>query len=459
MDYRINSSTDSKAGGATTSSSSSHVRYWMLALIMLLSTIAYADRSVLSIAGSGIRDEFGLTPIQLGYILSAFSWAYVLGQIPGGLLLDRFGTRAVYGTTAILWSIATFAVGFVGELTADVTAAVVLLFALRFALGFIEAPGFPANARLTLMWFPKEERGFPSATFSSASYFAVAIFSPLSGYLVSKLGWPAPFFLLGVAGAVAAVLWFAFMREPRQHPNVSNSELDHIMKGGGLIDIDASKTRSEAGLPSGALIKSLLSRRMLWCAYLGQYCAVALSYFFITWFPIYLVKDRGMDILNAGFAAVAPSLFGFAGGILGGYLSDLLVKRGFSLSLARKIPFVGGMLLATTLVCAALTDSNTMIIAIMTFAFFGKGIAAGAGTWTLVSDTAPREAVGFAGSIFNCVGNIAGIVTPIIFGYIVAGTGSYEIGLFFVGGHCLIAALLYAFVMGPIVRVEDKAAI
>ncbi len=169
---------------------------------------------------------------------------------------------------------------------------------------------------------------------------------------------------------------------------------------------------------------------MLWCAYLGQYCAVALSYFFITWFPIYLVKDRGMDILNAGFAAVAPSLFGFAGGILGGYLSDQLVKRGFSLSLARKIPFVGGMLIATTLVGAALTDSNTAIIAIMTFAFFGKGIAAGAGTWTLVSDTAPREAVGLAGSIFNCVGNIAGIVTPIIFGYIVAGTGSYEIGLF-----------------------------
>jgi MFS transporter, ACS family, glucarate transporter len=459
MDYRIPSSTQNKIDGPTTSSPRTHIRYWMLALIMLLSTIAYADRSVLSIAGSGIRDEFGLTPIQLGYILSAFSWAYVLGQIPGGLLLDRFGTRAVYGTTAILWSVATFAVGFVGELTADVTAAVVLLFALRFVLGFIEAPGFPANARLTLMWFPKEERGFPSATFASASYFAVAIFSPLSGYLVSTLGWPAPFFMLGVAGAVAAVLWFTFMREPRQHPSVSRAELDHIMKGGALIDIDSSTTRAEVGLPSGALVKSLLSRRMLWCAYLGQYCTVALSYFFITWFPIYLVKDRGMDILNAGFAAVAPSLFGFAGGILGGYVSDLLIKRGLNLSLARKIPFVGGMLIATTLVCCAFTSSNALIIGIMTFAFFGKGIAAGAGTWTLVSDTAPREAVGLAGSIFNCVGNIAGIVTPIIFGYIVAGTGSYEIGLFFVGTHCLIAALVYAFVMGPIIRVEDKAAV
>lgn len=458
MDYRINPSTqrDAESGGARTSSS--HVRYWMLALIMLLSTIAYADRSVLSISGAGIRDEFGLTPIQLGYILSAFSWAYVIGQIPGGILLDRFGTRTVYAMTAILWSVATFAVGFVGELTSDVTSAVVLLFALRFALGFIEAPGFPANARLTMMWFPRQERGLPSATFSSASYFAVAIFSPIAGYLVSKFGWPAPFFMLGVAGAVAAILWLTFMREPRHHPSVTRKELDHIVKGGGLIDIDASTTRKQSGLPSGALIKSLLSRRMLWCAYLGQYCTVALSYFFITWFPIYLVKDRGMDILNAGFAAIAPSLFGFAGGMVGGYISDLLVKRGMSLSLARKIPFVGGMLVATLLVTAALTDSNTLIIAIMTLAFFGKGIAAGAGTWTLVSDTAPREAVGLAGSIFNCIGNIAGIVTPIVFGYIVAGTGSYDIGLLFVGAHCLVAALFYAFVMGPIVRVEDKAA-
>lgn len=134
---------------------------------------------------------------------------------------------------------------------------------------------------------------------------------------------------------------------------------------------------------------------MLWCAYLGQYCAVALSYFFITWFPIYLVKDRGMDILNAGFAAVAPSLFGFAGGILGGYLSDQLVKRGFSLSLARKIPFVGGMLIATTLVGAALTDSNTAIIAIMTFAFFGKGIAAVPvhGRWSVIRLRARRSAL------------------------------------------------------------------
>lgn len=433
------------------------VRIWILMLILFLSTVAYADRSILSMSGSGIKQQFGLSAVQLGYILSAFSWAYVVGQIPGGLILDRFGTKKVYGVTLALWSLSTFVMGFVGEFGVGATGAVTVFFLLRLALGLIEAPSFPANARVAAMWFPKSERGRASSLFASSQYFAVGIFSPLSGWLVSKFGWPWPFFVLGGIGFVAFFVWQWAMNTPRNHPSVSAAELDHIISGGGLVDVDDQHELANKTRLTWPLVRALLTNRMLWCAYLGQYCAVALSYFFITWFPIYLVQARGMSILNAGFATVAPSLFGFLGGISGGIISDWLIKRGWSVSWARKTPYIVGMLVAAMLVLAATADTNVAVIALMSLAFYGKGVAAGAGTWAVVSDTAPKEAIGLAGSIFNCFGNIAGIVTPIVFGYIVAATGGYSAGLYFVGAHCIVAAFFFLFVMGKIERVGAKA--
>jgi ACS family glucarate transporter-like MFS transporter len=449
---------ETTASAAAPMAEKSHVRIWILMLILFLSTVAYADRSILSIAGSGIQKEFGLSSIQLGYVLSAFSWAYVIGQIPGGLILDRFGTKTVYGVTLVLWSLSTFLMGFVGEFGSGVHGVVMLFFILRFMLGLIEAPSFPANARVAVMWFPKSERGRATSLFASAQYFAVGIFSPLAGWLVSRFGWPWPFFVLGTVGFVAAFVWIRAMHEPHRHPKVSKAELDHIVAGGALVDVDDLRVRQSKARISRSVVMSLIGNRMLWCAYIGQYCAIALSYFFITWFPIYLVQARGMNILHAGFATVAPSLFGFLGGISGGIISDWLIRIGWSVSWARKTPYIVGMLVASTLVLAAVADDNVTIVALMSFAFYGKGIAAGAGTWAIVSDTAPKEAVGLAGSIFNCVGNIAGIVTPIVFGYIVAATGGYGAGLFFVGAHCIVAALVFLFVMGKIERVGGAAA-
>jgi MFS transporter, ACS family, glucarate transporter len=439
---------------STASEPMTRTRYGVLAAILLLATVAYADRAILSIAGPGISKEFGLNHVQLGYVLSAFSWAYVVGQIPGGLLLDRLGTKKMYGATLVLWSIATILVGFVGKVTTDLSMALGLLFALRFALGLIEAPSFPANGRIAVMWFPKEERGLATSLFASASYFAVAIFSPFAGWLTSKFGWPAPFFALGVIGIGSAFLWQAVMHEPRKHPRMSRGELDHIVAGGAMVDIDSKqelKSRPAMSLP---VARTLVNNRMLWCAYIGQYCTIALSYFFITWFPIYLVQARGMNVMQAGFATMIPAIAGFLGGIAGGAISDWLIRRGWSVSWARKTPYIVGMAVGSCLVLSAFTESNIVIVMLMTLAFFGKGAAAGAGTWAIVSDTAPREAVGLAGAVFNCIGNIGGIVTPIVFGYIVQATGGYNVGLYFVAAHCIVAALVYLFVMGKIERVK-----
>lgn len=432
----------------------SRTRLWILSLILFLATVAYADRSILSISASGIKSEFNLSPLQLGYVLSAFSWSYVVGQIPGGLLLDRFGTKTVYGVALVLWSAATFMIGFVGALTKDTFIALILLFGLRLIVGLVEGPSFPANARAAVMWFPEAERGRATALFASSSYFAVGIFSPLSGWLVSLFGWPAPFFALGALGIVAAFVWWGYMHEPRRHPAMSQAELDYVIGGGALIDIDDPRTIRERPKLSWRQFVPLLSNRMLWCAYLGQYCVIALSYFFITWFPIYLVQARHMNIMQAGAATLAPSIAGFVGGILGGYISDLLIRQGWTVSWARKTPYILGMLIGALLILAAFVDSNIAVVAIVSLAFLGKGIATGAGTWAIVADTAPRDSVGLAGSIFNCVGNIAGIVTPILFGYLAEVTGSYNMGLYFVASHCLLAAVVYLVFMGRIERVK-----
>ena len=429
-------------------------RFTILAAILLLATVAYADRAILSIAGPGLAKEFGLDHVQLGYVLSAFSWAYVVGQIPGGLLLDRLGTKAVYGATLVLWSLATLLVGFVGHVTTNLSVALGLLFALRFALGLIEAPSFPANNRVAVMWFPKDERGLATSLFASASYFAVAIFSPLAGWLTAKFGWPAPFFALGLIGIACAGLWAVVMHEPRKHPRVSQAELDRLVAGGAMIDIDSTHERRSRPVVSRNTLRMLLGNRMLWCAYIGQYCVIALSYFFITWFPIYLVQARGMNIMEAGLATMLPAIAGFLGGIAGGTISDWLIRRGWSVSWARKTPYIVGMAVGCCIVLSAFTQSNTAIVLLMTLAFFGKGAAAGAGTWAIASDTAPREAVGLAGAIFNCIGNVGGIVTPIVFGYIVQATGGYTAGLYFVAAHCVVAAVVYLAFMGRIERVK-----
>src|SRR5262245_47648356 len=171
---------------------------------------------------------------------------------------------------------------------------------------------------------------------------------------------------------------------------------------------------------------------MMLGVYLGQYCITTLTYFFLTWFPVYLVKERGFSILNAGFVAALPAICGFAGGVLGGLISDHLLHRGASLTAARKIPIVAGMLLSTCMIACNYVDSAALVVGIMALAFFGKGL--GALGWAVVSDTSPKEIAGLSGALFNTFGNTAAITTPIVIGYLVRGGGHFSLVLIFVGG-------------------------
>ncbi|MDR5740383.1 MFS transporter [Caballeronia sp. LZ016] len=431
------------------------VRYVILLLIFAITTFNYADRATLSVTGAAMRAEFGFDAIRMGYIFSAFSWAYVLSQVPAGWLLDRFGARRVYAASIFLWSLFTLlqsAIGLLGSAAAAVTA----LFVLRFMMGAAEAPAFPANAKVVASWFPTKERGTASAIFNSAQYFAAVVFTPLMAWLTHAFGWHHVYIVMGVAGLMLAIVWLSVMKNPADHPRVNRNELDYIEQGGGLVrghQRARSAGNTDKGNPVGwPVVKQLLTNRMLLGVYLAQYCINVLTYFFLTWFPIYLVQARHMTILQAGLIASLPAICGFTGGVLGGVLSDSLIRRGFSLTVARKAPIVGGMLLSSCIIGCNYVNTDWIVVALMSLAFFGKGI--GALGWAVVGDTSPKEAIGLSGSIFNMFGNIAGIVTPIVIGYLVAKTGSFNGALAFVGVNALITVFSYLVIVKKIERVQ-----
>jgi MFS transporter, ACS family, glucarate transporter len=425
-----------------------HVRYWIIATLFVLTTINYASRATLSIAGAPLSQELGVSPTEMGYLFSAFGWSYVIAQIPGGALLDRYGSKTVYLWSIVLWSLFTAAqagVGYTGLIPV-----IGGLFVLRFLLGLAEAPSFPGNARIVANWFPNSERGTATAIFNSAQYFSLVVFGPLMGWLTESFGWRSVFLVMGALGLAAALLFAVVIDTPARHKHLRKAEFDYLQAGGALVHLDTADAAKSRQAVSWETLIQLLTNRMLLGIYLGQYCITALTYFYTTWFPIYLVKARGLSLLQAGLAAAGPALCGWVGGILGGLCSDLLLKRDASLTLARKVPIALGLVISGTILLCNFTRSETLVLTFMSIAFFGKGIASLG--WAVLSDVAPREVTGLAGSIFNTFGNVSGIATPIIIGYLVAATDSFNAALIFVFAHSAVALVSFVGLVGPIKR-------
>src|SRR6516165_2258916 len=373
------------------------LRFSIVAMLFAVTLVNYADRATIAIAGPAVSKDLGLNAVQMGFIFSAFGWAYVIGQIPGGWLLDRFGSKAIYFASIFTWSLFTLLQGAVGIVAA--TAALYALFILRLLVGFAESPSFPANARIVAAWFPANERGTACAIFNSAQYFATALFAPIMGWITTVMGWPYTFYFMGLVGIIVSLIWLIIVYSPDRHPRITPEELAYIERGGALVRMDdatAGKGSSgETGRDVDRTIQylgQLVANRMMIGIYLGQYCINTLTYFFITWFPVYLVQQRGMSILNAGLVAAIPAICGFTGGVLGGIWSDLMLRRGWSLSVARKTPVVAGMLLSMSMIICNYVDAPWLVVLIMALAFFGKGI--GALGWAVLSDACRKKSPG-----------------------------------------------------------------
>jgi MFS transporter, ACS family, glucarate transporter len=429
-------------------SKKTHVRYLIIAVLFAVSCFSYGDRVALSIAGTAMAKDIFLDPVKMGYLFSAFSWAYVLGQLPSGAMLDRFGSKTVYGIGIVAWSVCALLTGFAGYLAG---AAFVVIFILRLIAGFAQAPVFPGNGRIVASWFPASERGRASAIFNSSQYFALMIFAPILGWIAHAAGWRSCFWFMGVLGFVFAAIWVKSIYEVKQHPLISAAEIDHIEQGGGLVNADRVVKGTRSVL-TWAAVKMLLSHRMLVGIYLGQYCITTLTWFFLTWFPVYLSQARHLSIVKVGFAAALPALCGGTGGILGGVVSDRLLRAGRSLSFSRKAPIMAGMLLSVTMIGSNYAPKQAVMLFLMSLSFFGKGF--GSLGWTVISDTSPKGMVGLNGALFNLIGNLAGITTPIIIGYLVKKTGSFDDVLIFVGAIALCAIVGFGPIAGEIKRLE-----
>ncbi|MEX3963223.1 MFS transporter [Paraburkholderia sp. EG286B] len=428
----------------------SKARYRILGLLAVGTMINYLDRTVLGIAAPQLTKELGINAALMGLVFSAFSWSYVVAQIPGGVFLDRFGSKFTYWLSMTLWSMCTLAQGFISGVGA--------LFACRLGLGAAESPCFPTNSRVVATWFPQSERAFATGTYTVGEYIGLAFFSPFLFALMGAYGWRSLFYVVGGVGIAFGVVWWFLYREPHEHPAANRAELDYIEAGGGLARHERkADTQAAAGEPKKQgfdwrMAGQLVRRRQLAGICLGQFAGNSTLVFFLTWFPTYLATERHMGWLKIGFFAIMPFIAASIGVMFGGTFSDWMLRRGISANVARKLPIIAGLLLASTIILANFVDSNVAVIAILSVAFFAQGMAALG--WTLVSDIAPAGMLGLTGGIFNLAANLAGIITPLVVGLIVGATGSFVWALVFIGVIALIGAASYIFIVGDIKRIE-----
>lgn len=418
-------------------------RFSILALVFGSVVINYLDRSNISVAAAELSDSLQLTTVQMGLIFSAFGWTYALLQVPGGIIVDKIKPRILYSFILVLWSTATLLQGFVNSF--------LMLIGLRASIGVFESPSFPANNAIVTRWFPESERASAIAIYTSGQYIGLAFLTPVLVAIQTYLGWRGLFIVSGLIGIVWAVVWYIFYRDPRTHASISESELAHIESGGAIVtDKDHSSTSKKVKWSD---FKEALIHRKLWGLYIGQFCMGSMSIFFLTWFPTYLVKYRGLDFLQSGFLASIPFLAAFSGVLLSGFISDLLIRKGFSNEVARKVPVLFGMLLSVSIIVANYSDSTAVIIAFLALAFFGNGLASI--TWVFISSMAPKRLIGLVGGVFNLIGGLSGIIIPISIGYLVK-DGDFSPALFFIGAIALAGFFSYLFLVGKVERIEEK---
>jgi len=413
------------------------VRWVIVWLCFTGTAINYVDRANLSIAAPFIQREFRLSDAAMGLILGSFFWTYAVFQLPSGWFVDKLGPRIMYSVGVLWWSLFT-------ALTA-LAAGFASLFALRLGLGIGESAAYPSNTKVVSRWFPVRERAFATSIFDSGSRVGTALSVPLVAFIIVAVGWRWSFVITGVIGALWVVLWLRYYRNPRQHPRASADEIDYIEQGGGRVDEDVAH-------PGGASPRwgQLFGYRTIWGMMLGFFCLNFVLYFFITWFPSYLVDARHFSLLKLGFVGAIPALVAVAGGWAGGLFSDRLIRNGVSLTKARKIPMVGGMLFSSVIALAVIVPNGWVALGLLSVSYASLTFAA-ASVWSLPADVAPsHRQVASIGGIQNFASNLAGIGSPLLLGVLKGITGTFVLPLIITGGVAVVGAISYCFLVGPI---------
>jgi ACS family D-galactonate transporter-like MFS transporter len=415
---------------------------WMLFVCVVIN---YLDRSNLSIVAPRLTEDLQLSPVRLGMILAAFGWTYALFQVPASRFVDRVNPRILFAVALAMWSLATFFMGFAGTFVA--------LIALRLAVGAMEAPAYPINNRVVTTWFPERERASAVGFYTSGQFVGLAFLTPLLAWLEARYGWRFIFFATGAIGLVWAFLWWVLYRDPADMRGVNRAEMRLIEEGGGIPQL--SRKLDERKRQTGSLWKDIgfvLSKRKLWGLYLGQFGVVSVQWFFLTWFPTYLVRFKHIELAKAGALASLPFLAAFVGVLASGFTSDWLLMRGLSVTLARKIPVATGLVLASSIFVANWFDDPRFVIACMTCSFFGTGAACI--VWSLVSTVAPERLIGLTGGMFNFISNCAAFIVPLVIGFLVKGN-SFSRPLYFISSMGVMGICSFVFLVGKIERISE----
>ena len=392
----------------------SPLRWKMISLAFFATVINYLDRQTLSVAAPILREQFHMTNEDYSRVVSAFLFAYTIMNGLSGPMIDRLGTRVGYGLCVAWWSVAAALHAFArGTLSLGV---------FRFLLGIGEAGNWPGAVKVVAEWFPEKERALAAGLFNSGSAVGAILAPPIVAYLIINIGWQAAFGFIGLAGLIWLAFWFTIYRTPKALP----------------------------GAPPDVVVpvRKLLGSRFVWAFTFSKIFMDPVWYFYIFWFPEYLKNVRGFDLAKIGKFAWIPFMVAGFGNILGGWLSGLLLKRGYSVTIARKGSVTFFAALMTSAIPAVLVSEAWMAIAFVSIAMLGY-TGSLANMLSFPADVFPKSAVGSVYGIASMGSGFGGMLFTLITGYVVQHY-SYTPVFFGFGIMPLICASILWTLMGPL---------
>ena len=420
-------------------------RRWRIAFLLSLGVLVnFFDRVNLSVSQDALHASFGLSMVAFGFLSSAYSWTYALMQIPAGVLLDRFGVRRVGCISTLLWSAASFG--------AAISTGLGGLFGARFLLGIGESPTFPANAKALGYWFPQAERSLATAITDSAAKFSTAIGVPFLGLLLLRFGWRWSFAVTGLISFLYFVLFYWTYFNPREDRGLSQEEFQFMTQGG--VQAEAA-SRADNAAVRGATLGYLLRQPKVYGLGLGWGAYNYTFYLLLTWLPSYLAFAHHVDLMHSVMYTSVPWLFAtFTDLVVGGWLVDDLIRRGFDASRVRQTVLVVGTGFGLGILGAAHAQSPLTALFWVSISLGGLAAAAPV-AWTVPSLIAPRESVGRLGGIVNFCGQLAAISAPIITGYAASITHAFSSAFVAATGILLLGIGGYVFLLRRIEPIPD----
>jgi sugar phosphate permease len=412
-----------------------------LAMLVVAGVINYIDRATLAVANPLIREDLGLSIADMGYLLSAFLWSYAFSQLPTGAMVDRLGPRILLAIGLSLWSLAQVLGGLVrgfGE-----------FFGARILLGIGEAPQFPTGARVVRDWFNQRDRGLATGIFNCASSLGTAIAVPLLTFLMLAFGWRTMFMIMGIAGLAMAAVWYIAYRNPQERA-LTAEENAYRTQG------DPPGQRTKVTLREWML---LFRFRTTWGMILGYFGCIYLTWIYTAWLPGYLEIERHMSVKFTGVAAAIPFAWGVVGGVVGGYLADILVRRGVAPLKSRRYP--AAIALTGTALCtvaAAYVSSNVLAIVFISASLFLVYVTSTC-AWALSSVAVPTNCTASIGAMQNFGGYLGGALAPTVTGVIVQQTGSFVPALVVGALIGVASAASYLFIVDQPITAADMDAL